>query len=316
MPVLRDLKVFSGRAHPELAREICSHLNTTLGQAEVTTFANENIFVKINESVREADVFVVQPSCSPVNDGLMELLIMIDALKRASAGRITAVIPYYPYSRSDKKDQPRVPITARLVADLITVAGANRVVTIDLHASQIQGFFSVPLDHLTALPIIASYFKEKQIPNLVVVAPDAGRAKLAAKYADRLAAPMAIIDKRRIGNVDRAESSHVVGDVEGMNTLLVDDEITTGGSLIGALEILQDHGARDMYFACTHGILTEGAIERIRSSQLKEVVVTNSVPVPDSKRCGRVVVLSVAKLIAEAIWRIHTGGSISKLFEP
>ncbi|HHY46159.1 MAG TPA: ribose-phosphate pyrophosphokinase [Firmicutes bacterium] len=310
-----DLKVFTGRAHPDLAREVCSYLSIPLGQAEIKTFSNENIFVRINESVREADVFVIQPSCSPVNDGLMELLIMIDALKRASAARICAVMPYYPYARSDKKDQPRVPITARLVADLLTVAGATRVVTIDLHASQIQGFFNIPVDHLTALPIIASYFKKRAIPSLVLVAPDAGRAKLAARYAEVLRAPMAIIDKRRIGNEDLAKATYMVGDVEGKNALLVDDEITTGGSLVEAVGILKDHGAKDIYFACTHAVLTAEATGRIRESGVKEVVVTNSVPVDERKRADNITVLSVGRLLAGAIRCIHSGGSIGRLFE-
>ncbi|HHY97403.1 MAG TPA: ribose-phosphate pyrophosphokinase [Firmicutes bacterium] len=310
-----DLKVFTGRAHPDLAREVCSFLSIPLGQAEIMTFANENIFVKINESVREADVYVIQPSCSPVNDGLMELLIMIDALKRASAGKITAVIPYYPYSRSDKKDQPRVPITARLVADLLTVAGANRVVTVDLHASQIQGFFSIPVDHLTAQPIIASYFKKRAIDSLVVVAPDAGRAKLATKYAESLSASMAIIDKRRLGNEDVAKASDMVGEVEGRNALLVDDEITTGRSLLEAVGVIRSHGAKDIYFACTHAVLTEDARKRIIDSGVKEVVVTNTVPVDAEKKTENMTVLSVGRLLAGAIRCIHSGGSIGKLFE-
>jgi ribose-phosphate pyrophosphokinase len=311
---MEELKVFTGNAHPTLAKSICDYLKIPLGQAKVTQFSNENIFVQILENVRERDVFVVQPLCSPVNKNLVELLIMIDALKRASAGRITAVLPYYGYARTDKKDQPRVPITARLVADLITTAGANRLLTVDLHAAQIQGFFNIPVDELTALFLLGNYWKSKNLDKLVVVATDIGISKRARDMAAKLKAPLAIIEKRRIGNVDTTETLNLIGDVEGMRALTVDDEIDTAGSLANAAQTLLDHGAIEVYSCCTHAIFSGAAIERIAKAPVKEVVVTDTVPVNGAKKLDKITVLSTASLLGEAIQRIHTGSSIGAMF--
>ncbi|HAZ31954.1 MAG TPA: ribose-phosphate diphosphokinase [Dehalococcoidia bacterium] len=310
-----ELKVFTGNTHPALARSICDYLGAPLGQMDVFEFSNENIFVRILENVRGRDVFMVQPISSPVNKSLMELLIMIDAAKRASAERVTAVIPYYGYARTDKKDQPRVPITARLVADLITVAGASRVLTIDLHAGQIQGFFNIPVDELTALYILSRHFEEKQLDDLVVVATDIGISKRARDMAARLNTPLAIIEKRRLGNIDEAETLTVIGDVEGRHALLVDDEIDTGGSISSAALTLSEHGAKEIYACCTHAVLSGSAVERIANSPLKELVVTDSIPVPESKQIDRITVLSLAALIGEAIHRIHADLSIGAMFQ-
>ncbi|MCL0090971.1 ribose-phosphate pyrophosphokinase [Dehalococcoidia bacterium] len=310
-----ELKVFTGNTHPALARSICDYLGAPLGQMDVFEFSNENIFVRILENVRGRDVFIVQPISSPVNKSLMELLIMIDAAKRASADRVTAVIPYYGYARTDKKDQPRVPITARLVADLITVAGASRVLTIDLHAGQIQGFFNIPVDELTALYILSRHFEEKQLDDLVVVATDIGISKRARDMAARLNTPLAIIEKRRLGNTDGAETLTVIGDVEGRHALLVDDEIDTGSSITSAALTLSKHGAKEIYACCTHAILSGPAVERIANSPLKEMVVTDSIPVPESKKIDRITVLSLAALIGEAIHRIHANLSIGAMFQ-
>jgi len=257
----------------------------------------------------------VQPICSPVNKNLMELLIMIDAMKRASAGRITAVMPYFGYSRTDKKDQPRVPITARLVADLITVAGASRVLTVDLHAGQIQGFFNIPVDELTAMYILSDYFAEKAVDSFVVVAADIGITKRARDIAARLHVPLAIVEKRRIGNADKSETLTVIGEVEGKRALLVDDEVDTGGSLTSAAAALKEYGATEIYACCTHPILSGPAVQRIASSNLKELVVTDTVPVPDSKRIEKITVIPLASLIGEAIHRIHAGLSVGAMFQ-
>lgn len=313
--MLNELKVFTGRAHPQLAEEICSNLNIPLGRASIFKYSNDNSFVKIEESVREAHVAVIQPSCPPVNDGLMELLIMIDALKRASAKYITAITPYYPYARSDKKDQPRIPITARLVADLLTTAGATRIVTMDLHAAQVQGFFSIPVDHLTAIPLLADYYASLGLKDLVVVAPDAGAAKLARNYARRLKTRMAIIDKHRIGNEEQVEMDSVVGCVEDKNALLVDDEIASGRTIVEAANTLKKHGAREVFVASTHPTLSGDAIKRINDSVITRVVVTNTVPIRAGAIPPKFVVLSVAKLFSQALWRIHSGESVSVLFE-
>ena len=310
-----DLKIFSGNAHPALARSICDYLEMPLGAAEVFQFANENIFVRILENVRERDVFVVQPLCSPVNHSLVELLIMIDAFKRASAGRITAVLPYYAYGRTDKKDQPRVPITARLIADLLTVAGANRVLTVDLHAGQIQGFFNIPVDELTAESLLCNHFEQKKLNNLVVVATDVGISKRARDFAERLQAPLAIIEKRRVGNTGGTETLNVIGDVKGMRALTVDDEIDTGGSLVNAVKTLLEHGAIEVYSCATHPIFSSSAIESISKSPVKEVVVTDSVPLRGSKTLDKIAVLPLASLLGEAIHRIHTGLSVGEMFE-
>jgi len=310
-----ELKVFTGNAHPKLAEAVCDYLDMPLGKCEVFEFNNENIFVRILENVRQRDTFVIQPFSSPVNKNLVELLIMLDALKRASAGRITAVIPYYAYGRTDKKDQPRVPITARLIADLLTTAGANRVLTVDLHAAQIQGFFSVPVDELTALYLLSRYFGERGFDDLVVVATDIGISKRARDLAERLNAPLAIMEKRRIGNADQTETLNVIGEVEGRVALTVDDEIDTAGSLVNTVSTLMKQGAREVYACGTHPVFSGPAIQRIASCPVKEVVVTDTLPVTGEKKTGKITVLSIAPLLGEAIKRIHTGQSIGALFE-
>jgi ribose-phosphate pyrophosphokinase len=305
--------IYHGNANPDLARKICRYLGSEDGGLEVFQFANENIFVKILDNVREKDVFIVQPTCSPVNDSLMELLIMIDAFKRASAGRITAVVPYYAYGRSDKKDQPRVPITARLVADMITVAGADRILTMDLHQGQIQGFFNIPVDELTAVHILSNYFKHKHLEDLVVVT-DLGFAKRARTFAELLDAPLAIIEKRRVGNLDRAELLNVIGQVRGKRAVIVDDEIDTAGTLTETVRALEREGVTEIYACATHGILSGPAIERISEANLREVVVTDTVPLPPAKRLAKITTLSIAPLIGEGIKRIHRGESVGALF--
>ena len=310
-----ELKVFTGNAHPTLAQAICEYLKIPLGKAEVFEFRNENIFVRIQENVRERDVFVLQTLCTPVNKNLVELLIMIDAFKRASAGRITAVIPYYAYGRTDKKDQPRVPITARLIADLLTTAGANRLLTIDLHAAQIQGFFNIPVDELTALFILSDYWKQKSLDNLVVVATDIGISAHARDMAEKLNAPLAIIEKRRIGNMDATETLNIIGEVKGMRALTIDDEIDTAGSLIGVVDTLLENGATEVYASCTHPVFSGPAMERIAKSPIKEVVVTNTIPADEKKKLDKITVLPIAPLLGEAIHRIHTGLSVGAMFE-
>jgi ribose-phosphate pyrophosphokinase len=309
-----ELKVFSGNAHPSLAKAIADYLGISLGNCEVMQFSNENTFVRIMDNVRERDTFVVQPICSPVDKSLVELLIMLDALKRASAGRITAVVPYYGYGRSDRKDQPRVPITAKLVADLLTVAGANRVLTIDLHSAQIQGFFNIPVDELTAVKILGDHFIQKALPDLVAVAADIGATKRARDLATRLNVPLAIMEKRRLGNNDRTQTLNVIGDVEDMVALIVDDEIDTAGSLVGVVRTLLERGAREVYACCTHPIFSGPAIHRIAESRVREVVVTDTVPVPPDKRIDKITVLPIAPLLGEAIRRIHTGQSVGAMF--
>jgi ribose-phosphate pyrophosphokinase len=310
-----ELKVFSGTAHPALAKAVVDYLDIPLGRCEVFEFSNENIFVRILENVRQRDTFVIQPFSSPVNKNLVELLIMIDALKRASAGRITAVIPYYGYGRTDKKDQPRVPITARLIADLLTVAGANRLLTVDLHAAQIQGFFNIPVDELTALNILGRYFKDKPFDSLVVVATDIGISKRARDLAAKLNAPLAIMEKRRVGNIDQTETLNVIGEVEGKVALTVDDEVDTAGSLVNTVATLQEQGAREVYACCTHPVFSSSAIQRIASSPVTEVVVTDTLPVSKEKKLDKITVLPMAPLLGEAIHRIHTGMSVGALFE-
>jgi len=310
-----DLKVFSGTTHRVLAGNVCDYLDIPLGRTELFEFSNENIFVRILENIRQRDVFVIQPICSPVSKSLVELLIMLDALKRASAERITAVVPYYGYGRTDKKDQPRVPITARLIADLITTAGANRLLTVDLHAPQIQGFFSIPVDELTARSILSQYFRKKSLDNLVVVATDIGISKAARDVAANLGASLAIVEKRRLGNLDTTDALNVIGDVEGMCALTVDDEIDTAGSLIGVVKALLDRGATQVYSCCTHPIFSGPAIKRIAASPVKEVVVADTVPVNGDRKLEKITVLSMASLIGEAIRRIHTGQSVGAMFE-
>jgi len=310
-----ELKVFTGNAHPALAKSVCDYLGIPLGEVDVFEFPNENIFVRILENVRQRDVFVIQPICSPVNKSLVEFLIMLDAFRRASAGRITAVIPYYGYGRTDKKDQPRVPITARLIADLITTAGANRLLTVDLHAPQIQGFFTIPVDELTTLSILNQYFKEKALDNLVVVATDIGISKRARDVAANLGAPLAIIEKRRLGNTGATETLNVIGEVQGMRALTVDDEIDTAASLVGAVNTLLEYGASEVYACCTHPVFSGPAIQRIASSPVKEVVVTDTIPVAGNKKLDKITLLPIAPLLGEAIHRIHTGLSIGAMFE-
>ncbi len=313
-PVYTDrFDIYTGNANPDLARKICRYLGVELGQAEVFQFANENIFVKILDNVREKDIFIVQPTSHPVNQSIMELLIMVDAFKRASAGRITAVIPFYSYGRSDKKDQPRVPITARLIADMITVAGADRVLTLDLHQGQIQGFFNIPVDELTAVHILSNYFRTKRLEDLVVVT-DLGFAKRARAFAELLDAPLAIIEKRRVGNLDRAELMNVIGEVRGKRAVIVDDEIDTAGTIIEIVRALEREGVNEIYACATHGVLSADAVDRIRDSSLRELIMTDSIPLPPSKRIAKIKTFSIAPLIGEAIKRIHRGESVGALF--
>ena len=313
-PVYADqFQIYHGNANPDLARKICRYLGIEPGPLNVFQFANENIFVQILDNVREKDVFIVQPTNSPVNESIMELLIMIDAFKRASAGRITAVVPYYAYGRSDKKDQPRVPITARLVADMISVAGADRVLTMDLHQGQIQGFFNIPVDELTAVHILSNYFKHKLLEDLVVVT-DLGFAKRARTFAELLDAPLAIIEKRRVGNLDRAELLNVIGEVRGRRAIIVDDEVDTAGTLIETVNALAREGVTEIYACATHGVLSGPAIDRIGESMLRELVLTDTVPLPAGKRIPKITTLSIAPLIGEAIKRIHRGESVGALF--
>jgi ribose-phosphate pyrophosphokinase len=309
------LAVFSGNAHPELAKDICKYLKIKLSDALVTKFSEGEIRVKINENVRGKDVFVIQPTCPATNENLMELLIMIDALKRASSARITAVIPYYGYARQDRKDQPRVPITAKLVADLLTVAGANRILTMDLHAGQIQGFFDIPLDHLFAVGVFIDYFNKLKIKDAVVVSPDVGGIKTARAYAKRLSAGLAIIDKRR-DSPDKTEVMHILGEVKDKNTIIVDDLIATGSSLIEAAEALKKARAKTIRAAITHGVLCGPAIERVdKCDSLSELVITDTIPLAQHKKNSKIKVLSVANLLGEAIKRIHIEESVSSLFD-
>ena len=313
---MEELKVFSGNASPALAQSIVDYLEIPLGKIEVFQFSNENTFVRILENVRERDIFVVQSICAPVNNNLVELLIMIDAFKRASAGRITAVIPYYGYGRTDKKDQPRVPITARLMADLLTVAGANRLLTVDLHAPQIQGFFNIPVDELTALNVLGNYFVDRKLTSeMVVVASDIGISKRARDLAEKLNVPLAIMEKRRLGNADRTETLNVIGEVEGKLALILDDEIDTGGSLVNVANTLIERGVKGVYSCCTHAVFSGPAIKRIEGSAIKEVVITDTIPLGPNKKLDKIKVISMAPLLGEAIHRIHTGMSIGAMFE-
>ncbi|MGA2775611.1 MAG: ribose-phosphate pyrophosphokinase [Candidatus Omnitrophota bacterium] len=309
------LAVFSGNAHPELAKNICKFLKTELSHVLVDRFSEGEVRVKIDDNVRGKDVFIIQPTCPPPNENLMELLIMIDAMKRASASRITAVIPYFGYARQDRKDQPRVPITAKLVANLLTVAGTNRVLTMDLHAGQIQGFFDIPLDHLFAVGVFYDYFKKLNLKDLVIVSPDVGGIKMARAYAKRIGASLAIIDKRR-ESPDKTEAMHILGEVEGKNAIMVDDLIATGSSLFEGVQALKKAGAKNIYAAISHGVLSGPAIERLdKCKDLKELVITDSIPLEGKKQHERLKVLSIAELMGEAIKRIHNEESISCLFD-
>jgi ribose-phosphate pyrophosphokinase len=307
-------KVFTGNANPALAAEICYELGCPLAAVTVKQFSDGEVHLQIQENVRGADVFVVQPTCTPVDRNLMELLLMMDALKRASAERITAVLPYYGYARQDRKDRPRMPISARLVASLLERAGANRVLALDLHAAQIQGFFDVPVDHLFATPVMIDYFEEMGGEGLTVVSPDAGGVERARAFAKRLDSPLAIIDKRRT-DVNVAEVMHIIGDVEGQDCLIVDDLIDTAGTLVKAAEALLKQGAKSVRACATHAVLSGPAVERIENSEIEEVVVTNSIPLSETAdSCRRIKWLSVAPLLAKAIQSIHEDGSVSTLF--
>ncbi len=308
-----EIKIFSGNAHNKLAASIAKELGVPLGDAEVGRFSDGEISVNINETVRGVDAFIIQPTCSPVNGNIMELLIMIDAFKRASTGRITAVVPYYGYARQDRKAKARDPITAKLVANLITAAGADRVLTMDLHAAQIQGYFDIPLDHLHGGPILAEHFKKKNIPNLVVVSPDLGSVGRARTFAEQLDAPLAIIDKRR-PKANVSEVMNLIGDIQGKNAIIIDDMIDTAGTLVNGAEALKKFGAKDVYSCCTHPVLSGPAIERIEKSSLKEVVVLDTIPLPPEKQIEKIKVESVAPIFASAIRKIFSNESVSKLF--
>lgn len=309
-----QLVVFGGNTNPALVDDICAHIGIPRGRAEVFKFSNDNTFVRIGESVRGNDAFVVQTLAEPVNDSVMELLIMIDTLRSSSAGRITAVIPYYGYGRSDKKDQPRVPVTARLVAKLIETAGADRVLTLDLHAGQIQAFFDIPVDEMTALYLLAHYFVEKRLPDPVIVSPDLGSTKRGRTFAEVLDAPLAIIEKRRIGNSGTSEVVNLIGSVAGHPVIIVDDEIDTAGSITQAADVCLRNGASEVYATAVHPVFSGPAIDRLQASPLREIVVTNSIALPKGKRIDKITTLSIAPLLGEVIQRIHTGTSVSAAY--
>ncbi len=315
MSSFQQLKIFSGTANPELSQEIAQNIGVPLGQAVIRRFSDGEIFVEIDENVRGMDVFVIQPTCTPVNEHLVELLIMIDALKRASADRITAVIPYYGYARQDRKVQPRTPITSKLIADMLTAAGANRLLAMDLHAGQIQGFFNIPFDHLYATPIFLEYLmQEKDTQDLVVVSPDAGGTERARAYAKRLNAELAIIDKRRT-SANQSEVMHLIGDVKDKRALIVDDIVDTAGTLTQGAKAIMDQGAKSIFAIGTHGVLSGPAVQRINQSPLETLLVSNTIPVGEKiKECNKIKVLSVGPILSEAIRRIHTGESVSSLF--
>lgn len=309
-----EIKIFSGNGNPQLARDICDYLDIPLGNVEISRFSNENIFVQIQENVRERDCFVIQPLCSPVSENLVELLLLLDSLRYASARRITAVIPYYSYARSDKKDMPRISIAGRLMADLLETAGANRVLTMTLHSEQVMGFFRIPIDQLSPVPIFCDYFQQLDLSNAVVLATDAGSTRRAGRYAIRLDLPLCFIDKRRIGD-DKVELRAVVGNVAGKRILVFDDEIATASSLLAAAKAIQPLGVESVHAAATHGVFTNNAVANIVASDaLDEVVVTNTVPLAEDKQVDKIRTLSVAPLFGEAIKRIHTGESISSIF--
>lgn len=311
----KDIKIFAGNSNRELAEEIAAKIGLPLGASNVSRFSDGEIAISINEVVRGSDVFIIQSTCTPVNDNLVELLILIDALRRASAGRITAVMPYFGYARQDRKAKARDPISAKLVANLITTAGADRVLTMDLHASQLQGFFDIPVDHLLGAPILAKYMQEKfsNTDDIVVVSPDVGSVSRSRKFAEKLDAPLAIIDKRR-PKANVCEIMNIIGDVRGKRAILVDDIIDTAGTIVNAANALADIGAKEIYACCTHGVLSGPAIERIKNSPIKELVALNTIPIPKEKRIDKITVLSVADVFAEAIERIYGDISISSLF--
>jgi len=311
----KRMQVFAGRSNPELAEGVARHLGIELGNVKISKFANGEIYVRYLESVRGADVFIIQSICTPVNDMLMELLIMVDAAKRASARSITAVISHYGYARQDKKSAAREPITAKLVADLLTVAGIDRVITMDLHQGQIQGFFTQPVNHLTALPILADYFESLHLENLVVVSPDVGRAKACKKMSDLLGAKLAIMHKGRPEH-NVAEITHVIGEVEGQVCIVADDMIDTAGSITEGAKALMNQGAKEVYVTATHGILSPPAYDRIDAAPIKELVITNTIPIPEDRRHGKIRVLSVAPLFAHAVQNVFNNDSVSELFDP
>jgi ribose-phosphate pyrophosphokinase len=308
------IKLFSGTSHPELAGEIASYLNLPLSGRDVIRFANENIFWRLHESVRGQDVFLIQTMSSPVSDHIMEMLIAIDCLRRDSAARITVVVPYLAYARSDKKDQPRVPITARLMADLIETAGADRYITVDLHAGQIQGFFSIPGDEITSFHLLSDYFVQLEMDNVVIVTADLGFAKRGRNFAAKLQRPMAFVEKRRMGNTAQSEALTVIGDVRGCDVIIVDDEISTAGSIQNTVNVVKEHGARDVYVCATHAVLVGSAIERLRNLPIKEIVVTNTLPLPPEKMLPNLRVLSVGPLLGEVVRRVHEGRSVGEMF--
>jgi len=306
--------LMAGIASNELGEQIAQYLKIPLGSYTRTIFPNENIFIRLNESVRGQDVYVIQTMCPPLHENIFEMLIMIDTLKRDSAGRINVVIPYLPYARSDKKDQPRVGIAARLLANMIEAAGADRYMTIDLHAGQIQGFFNIPGDALTAFHLMLKYVRDKQIPDLVVCSTDLGYAKKARNWAEKLGTSLAIIEKRRQGNDSKAEALSIIGDVRDKNVLLVDDEVLTGGSAVNAIKLVQEEGARDVYFAFTHAVFAQNAAEKLQGRNLKEIITTNTFPITTEKRLPNLTVLSMAPLLGEVIRRAHEGRSVGELF--
>ena len=312
--VFSDLKLFTCNAHPELANEIAELMGIKVGKSTVNKFSDGEIQVSIWESVRDCDVYVVQPTCAPVNDHLMELLIMIDALKRASAGRINAVIPYYGYARQDRKAKARDPITAKLVANLIQAAGADRVISMDLHANQIQGYFDIPVDHLLGLPILTKYFKEKNLDNVVVVSPDHGSVTRARNMAERLDAPIAIVDKRR-PEPNKSEIMNIIGDIDGKNCILLDDMIDTAGTICNAASVLIELGAKNVYACATHGVLSGPAKERLEKSPIQELVLLNTLPIDDEKKLDKMTFISVGPIFSEVITRVYQGGSVSTLFD-
>lgn len=309
-----EVKIFTGNSNPELAQKIADTLGLPLGKATVGTFSDGEIAVNIEETVRGTDVFIIQPTNPPVNDNLMELLILIDAFKRASAGRVTAVLPYYGYARQDRKAKARDPITAKLVADILTSAGADRILTMDLHAAQIQGYFDIPVDHLLGVPILAKYFKEKDLKDVVVVSPDLGSVTRARNFANHLNASIAIIDKRR-PQANVSEVMNIIGDIEGKNVILIDDMIDTAGTITQGANALKEFGAKDVYACCTHPVLSGPAIERIQNSVIKELVITDTIPLPAEKMIDKIVIRSVAPIFAEAIQRIYKNISVSRLFD-
>ncbi len=311
---MRDLKIFSGNAHRKMAEEIAAHLDIPLSQAELRKFSDGEIFVEIKENVRGTDVFVVQPTCTPVNDHLMELVIMVDALRRASARRITAVVPYYGYARQDRKNAPRVPITAKVVAEMFMAVGVRRVLCMDLHAGQIQGFFNIPVDHLYAAPVLIKFIEKTFGDNVIMVSPDAGGVERTRAFAKRLNSGLAIIDKRR-DKPNECEAMHVIGDVAGKTAILMDDMVDTAGTLCAGAKTLLENGAREVHACCSHPVLSGPAIERLRNSELKSLVVTNSIPLrEEARKCGKITVLSISELLANAINRIHNEDSVSSLF--